>query len=175
MDQQKGIDLAFSALRSNLDVPWQAVILGSGDPALEESARSFETEFPQRIRAKITFDSALSHRMYAGSDMLLMPSRYEPCGLSQMIAMRYGTIPVARATGGLKDTIIDATQNISGNGFLFENADAVQTARTLRTAIETFRKKNRWRELMVNAMKSDFSWRESAIKYISLYQELIKT
>ncbi len=173
MDPQKGIDLAFEALLRTIKLDWQCIILGSGDPILEGVAQSLELEFLQRIRTKITFDSALSHRMYAGADMLLMPSRYEPCGLSQLIAMRYGTIPVARATGGLKDTITDANSSSTGNGFLFEEADSTQAAIALASAMETFHSKKRWLEIMRNAMDSDFSWAESAKKYCSLYHDLV--
>ena len=173
MDPQKGIDLAFEALRKSIKLNWQCIILGSGDPILEQTAQSLEMEFLQRIRAKITFDSALSHRMYAGADMLLMPSRYEPCGLSQLIAMRYGTIPIASATGGLKDTIIDATFNAKGNGFLFEKADSGLAAYSLTSAVEIFRAKKRWQEIIHNAMSSDFSWAASAKRYSDLYHDLI--
>lgn len=173
MDPQKGVDLAFEALRRSIKLNWQSIILGSGDPILERAAQSLELEFLQRIRTKITFNSALSHRMYAGADVLLMPSRYEPCGLSQLIAMRYGTIPVARATGGLKDTIIDINNNLMGNGFLFEEADSFQAAKALTSAVETFFMKKRWQKIMRNGMGSDFSWAESAKKYCSLYHDLI--
>ncbi len=173
MDPQKGVDIAFEALRKSLKLDWQCIILGSGDPLLEQAAQSLELEFLQRIRTKITFDSALSHRMYAGADLLLMPSRYEPCGLSQLIAMRYGTIPVARATGGLKDTIKDATIYPTGNGFLFEEADSTQAVKALTFAVETFQSKKRWKAMIRNAIGSDFSWAESARKYCSLYHELV--
>lgn len=173
MDPQKGIDLAFEALRKSIHLDWQCVILGSGDPILEKTAQSLEMEFLQRIRAKITFDSALSHRMYAGADILLMPSRYEPCGLSQLIAMRYGTVPIASATGGLKDTITDATVSPGGNGFLFEKPDSDMAAHALITAIDTFHVNERWQEIIRNAMRSDFSWNVSANKYANLYHDLI--
>lgn len=173
MDHQKGIDLALSALRETIDPPCQSIILGSGNPRLEDTARTLEQDYPHRIRVKITFDTSLSHRMYAGADMLLMPSRYEPCGLSQMIAMRYGTVPVARATGGLKDSIRDARSKDTGNGFLFEKADVGETALALSTAIKEYRNKKRWHEIMTNAMECDFSWQGSAGKYTALYHELI--
>ena len=173
MDPQKGIDLAFEALRKSIKLGWQCIILGSGDPILERAAQSLELEFLQSIRTKITFDSALSHRMYAGADMLLMPSRYEPCGLSQLIAMRYGTVPVARATGGLKDTITDATITKIGNGFLFDEADSTQAAIAITSAVETFHTKKGWQRIKRNAMRSDFSWAESAKKYCSLYHDLV--
>lgn len=173
MDPQKGIDLALEALKKSIKLDWQCIILGSGDPILEKSAQELEMKFLQRIRAMIAFNSALSHRMYAGADMLLMPSRYEPCGLSQLIAMRYGTVPIATATGGLKDTITDASINPQGNGFLFEKADSDLATFALTSAVETFQVKKRWTGIIQNAMRSDFSWSVSAKKYINLYNDLI--
>ena len=107
MDQQKGIDLVIEALHQVADFPWQAAILGTGAPLLEASCKHLQEAYPDRVRAILKFDANLARRMYAGGDMILMPSRYEPCGLAQMISMRYGCVPVARATGGLKDTIHD--------------------------------------------------------------------
>ena len=114
MDPQKGIDLVLDGLRKLVDVPWQAVILGTGDPKLEESARKLAEDFPERVRIEAKYDAKLARQIYAGADIFLMPSRYEPCGLSQMIAMRYGCVPVVRAVGGLHDTVTDGE-----TGFVF--------------------------------------------------------
>ncbi len=103
MDRQKGVDIVVEGLRSISDYPWQAILLGTGDKRLEQDCKDLEIELAHKVRAAIRFDTNLSRRMYAGADILLMPSRYEPCGLSQMFAMRYGCLPVARATGGLVD------------------------------------------------------------------------
>lgn len=174
MDPQKGVDLAIDALRSLVHLDWQAVILGSGDPVLEKSAKLLETDYPEKIRAKVLFDPELSHRLYAGADILLMPSRYEPCGLSQLIAIKYGTIPVVRTTGGLKDTIVNALTETKGYGFIFPDANSEQTAGALFKALEYFKSRNKWGYLMQNAMSRDFSWTESAQKYCTLYQKLIQ-
>ncbi|NJN79399.1 MAG: glycogen synthase [Anaerolineales bacterium] len=115
MDVQKGVDLAFTALKSMKNVNFQAVILGTGDPKLEEAAQNLQNLFPEKIKAQIRFDAGFARQIYAGADMLLMPSRYEPCGLAQMIAMRYGCVPIVRAVGGLNDTV---THNETG--FVFE-------------------------------------------------------
>src|SRR5690606_32092959 len=114
---QKGVDLAFTALKNMKRINFQAVILGTGDPKLEESARSLQEQFPDKIKAELRFDAKLARQIYAGADMILMPSRYEPCGLAQMIAMRYGCVPVVRAVGGLKDTVKQ-----DETGFVFEKA-----------------------------------------------------
>lgn len=173
MDQQKGIDLAVQGLRLVQDLDWQVIFLGTGDPIIEAACRSLEVELPNRVRAAIRFDLNLSRRMYAGGDVLLIPSRYEPCGLTQMIAMRYGCVPLARSTGGLKDTIIDDSNNESNNGFLFEEASPEDFATTIRRAIEVFLNRKSWQLLQVNGMKSDFSWEKSAMEYSMIYQKLL--
>ncbi len=172
MDQQKGVDLALDAVQLIIDRPWQLVILGTGDQLLETSARSLELEHPDRIRAIIRFDSALSHRMYASGDMLLMPSRYEPCGLAQMIAMRYGCIPVARATGGLSDTITDALKGKENTGFLFSDPNADSFTVALLRALTHYVNKPQWTAMQNRAMQIDFSWTQSAIEYAKLYIKL---
>jgi starch synthase len=174
MDQQKGVDLAINSLRMIENLRWQAIILGSGDSKLESAAMDLENSLPEKVRAKILFDSALSHRMYAGADILLMPSRYEPCGLSQLIAMRYGTLPVARATGGLKDTIRDVDKHGHGTGFLFSEASANETVKALKRSMEAYMQQERWNGLIRNAMDQDFSWNNSAKEYCALYQQLIE-
>ncbi|WP_322508971.1 glycogen/starch synthase [Anaerolinea sp.] len=171
-DRQKGIDLAIGALRMMAEQPWQAVLLGSGDPVLEESARNLEREFPERVRVVIKFDLRLSHQIYAGADMLLMPSRYEPCGLAQMIAMRYGCIPVARATGGLRDTISDLPDPSMSTGFLFNEAIPEVLAEALRRAIVAYEDSTGWEMRQRNAMQQDFSWSRSAQEYYRLYRLL---
>jgi len=172
MDQQKGVDIAVDGLRLAADLDWQAIILGTGDPLLETRCRSLESEFPDRVRALIRFDIGLSRRMYAGGDVLLMPSRYEPCGLAQMIAMRYGTVPLARATGGLRDTIDDDPTLASSTGFLFEDARPEAFAETLRRAIYAYPDREIWSEIQVRGMKQDFSWEKSALEYAKLYYKL---
>lgn len=172
MDQQKGVDVAVNGLRMAADLNWQAIILGSGDPLLETRCRSLEAEFPDRVRAIIQFDVGLSRRMYAGGDILLMPSRYEPCGLAQMIAMRYGTVPLARATGGLRDTILDDPTLATSTGFLFDEAQPEAFADGLRRALYAYPDREVWESIQIRGMEQDFSWEKSAIAYAQLYLKL---
>lgn len=173
LDNQKGVDIAFDAFQSLMDQHWSVIILGTGDPSLEQRAHSLEREFPDRIRFVNRFDVPLSHRIFAGADMLIIPSRYEPCGLTQMIAMRYGTVPIGRATGGLLDTIIDYDQTPGGTGFLFEDAEPQSLEDAMRRAIRTYRDQRRWRGLQRHGMRQNFSWGESASNYMRLYFQLL--
>lgn len=168
MDQQKGVDIALEALRISADLPWQAILLGTGNAALEESARRLEADFPSRVSAAIRFDGKLSRQIYGGADLLLMPSRYEPCGLAQMIAMRYGALPLARATGGLRDTIADGR-----TGFLFADPSPSVMAATLRRALGSFQRRAHWQTMQKVAMAENFSWERSARQYAELYQTLL--
>lgn len=173
MDYQKGVDLVPEALRMISGLEWQAVILGTGDPTLEDAARQLDLESP-RVKTILKFDSSLAHRIYGGSDLILIPSRYEPCGLTQMIGMRYGCVPLARSTGGLKDTIRDYHAGTSRNstGFLFEDADSSSLAMAIRRALEVFSDQRRWRGLQRRGLQQDFSWEKSAEKYLALYRDL---
>jgi starch synthase len=173
LNHQKGVDLALDALHRLVDYPWQVIFLGTGVPELEDAIRLLQRKYPERVRAVIRFDAALSHRMYAGADALLVPSRYEPCGLVQMIAMRYGCVPIARATGGLKDTVFENPGN-QANGFLFNEPRPDTLAEAIRRAINTFAYRPRWQELQHQGMQQDFSWERSAREYESLYQKLMK-
>ena len=174
MDPQKGIDIVLKGLSYCEDLPWQAIILGTGDPIVEEMARSLEAQYPDRVRSIIAFDSDLAHQLYAGADMFLMPSRYEPCGLSQMIAMRYGCVPIARATGGLVDTIQHISHKVDhGTGFLFDRPFPSTFAMTLKRAIRLYQKPKIWRKIQLNGMQTNFSWENSAQKYIHVYLELL--
>jgi len=174
LDHQKGVDLVPDALRMIKDLGWQAVILGTGDPKLEEETRQLERELPQ-VRGILRYDDGLARRIYGGSDLILIPSRYEPCGLTQMIAMRYGCVPLARATGGLKDTIVDYNFGETGisTGFLFEETSSPALADTIRRALQIYQDQRRWQGLQRRGMRKDFSWRQSAEKYLSLYKELL--
>ena len=174
MDQQKGVDIAISALRMVADYPWQAILLGTGDPVIESACRSLEVEMPEKVRTILRFDLNLSRRMYAGGDVLLIPSRYEPCGLTQMIAMRYGCVPLARSTGGLKDTIIDDSEGILNNGFLFDEPISEAMSQALLRALHQFDIKELWCSLQINGMNADFSWEKSALEYAKIYLKLIK-
>jgi starch synthase len=173
MDHQKGVDLVVEGLRQVAGLPWQAILLGTGEPSLEAAMRQLEAEFPYRARAVIRFDAQLARRMYGGADMLLMPSRYEPCGLAQMIAMRYGCLPVARATGGLRDTVKDTQAAETSSGFLFEDATPEALAAALRRAIAVYADRENWQARQRCAMQQDFSWQRSAQAYGLLYHQLL--
>jgi len=174
MDPQKGIDIALKGLNYCDDLPWQAIILGTGNPTVEQMAVDLEKKYPERVRAIIDFDSKLAHRLYAGADIFMMPSRYEPCGLSQMISMRYGCVPIARATGGLADTIKHVSRKIDdGTGFLFEKPYPSVFATILKRALRIYQDKKSWSQIQLNGMKIDFSWEKSAQKYIDIYHSMI--
>lgn len=168
MDVQKGVDLAFAALKSMKNIDFQAVILGTGDPKLEEAALNLQTLFPEKIKVETRYDAGLARQIYAGSDMLLMPSRYEPCGLSQMIAMRYGCVPVVRAAGGLNDTVKQGQ-----TGFVFEKIHHLSLVAAIKGALKIFADRERWQTLQLNGMAQDFSWQNSARQYLELYRSLI--
>jgi starch synthase len=174
LDNQKGVDLALEAFRIMDNLPGRVIILGTGLPEIESEVRSLAEDYPAKVRCEIRFDQALSRRIYAGTDILLIPSRYEPCGLAQMIAMRYGCVPVARATGGLRDTIRDIDESRKGSGFLFYEAHPVALAETLRRALNVFHNPQRWSTIQRQGMLQDFSWERSARQYIRLYKKLIK-
>lgn len=177
MDRQKGIDLALSAFQKlDKNTKWQAIFLGTGDKTLESEVQALQEKFPDQFRAAIRFDSSLSHRLYAGADILLMPSRYEPCGLSQIIAMRYGCVPVARATGGLKDTIENYVPgNEHATGFLFDGHESEDLLIAINNAISTFSSPEIWKTIQINGMKKDFSWQISAEKYYNTYISLLSS
>ena len=174
MDQQKGVDIALEGLRMIAVKKWQAILLGTGNPELEAASLALEKAHPKRVRAVIRFDAGLARRMYAGGDILLMPSRYEPCGLAQMMAMRYGCVPLARATGGLKDTISDAIKHPKkGTGFLFGPATAEAFARSVRKALKVYKDLEQWKGIQARGMSKNFSWKNSAINYIALYLDVL--
>ncbi len=168
MDPQKGIDLVIDGLRKLQHTRWQAIILGAGDPKLEESARKLAKDFPNQVRVETRYDARLARQIYAGADIFLMPSRYEPCGLSQMIAMRYGCVPVVRAVGGLHDTVTDGE-----TGFVFIEPKVKDFVAAIQRALETWRDPTAWQVIQKNGMSQDFSWTQSAQRYVALYQQLL--
>jgi starch synthase len=172
LEMQKGLDLAMEALGRLTDRSWQFVLLGTGDPVLEDRADAFAAREPERVRFLPTFDTELARRIYAGTDMLLVPSRYEPCGLVQMIGMRYGAVPIVRATGGLKDTVQAYSREGQGTGFLFGPAEPQALAETIREALGVFEDARAWRGLQQRGMAQDFSWGRSARAYADLYGEI---
>jgi starch synthase len=174
LDYQKGVDIALAALGRMEDEQWQFVLLGSGDKELEGRAKVFEETYRDRVRVVLRFDAELARKIYAGADMILVPSRYEPCGLSQMIAMRYGCVPIVSATGGLKDTVIDYGVKGSGTGFVYSPNEPPHLSHTIRAAIEIYSDQRRWRGLQLRGMAKDFSWERSARQYLNLYQKARK-
>lgn len=176
LSAQKGIDLVPDAIRRLApEHPFQLVLLGTGDRALEEQLLKLGGELGERVRVKLGFDDAMSRRIYAGADVLMLPSRYEPCGLAQMIAMRYGCVPVARDTGGLSDTVRDLDLHDDSTGFLFPVATGASLAFGLRRALATYAHPYRWRMLQKNGMRQDFSWAQAATMYARLYADLGST
>ncbi len=173
LDFQKGVDIALEALDEIADVPWRFILLGTGDPGLEDKARRFARSHTGRAHAVLRFDTALARRIYGGSDLILVPSRYEPCGLAQMIGMRYGSVPLVRATGGLRDTVQPYVPGKGGTGFHFEQPDPKAMAVSLRHALKVFADKRSWRPLQRRAMRRDFSWNRSAAEYRSLYERAL--
>jgi starch synthase len=174
MEHQKGIDLLLQALATLLDMPWTAVILGTGQPELEAMASAFEQGHPGRLRFRGVYDEAFSRRLYASSDVILVPSRYEPCGLVQMIAMRYGAVPIVRATGGLRDTVRDYAAG-AGTGFVFEQPSVEALAAAIRRAVELHRDPRAWRSLQGRGARRDFSWEKSARQYAAVYRQALRS
>jgi len=173
--EQKGMDLVAESLDAILGLDAQFVLLGTGEPVLHEAFEAAKARHPSRVGLLLGFDVALSHKIEAGADMFLMPSRYEPCGLNQMYSLAYGTIPVVRATGGLDDTVqqFDPPAG-TGNGFKFAEATSDALARAVHQAIALYRRADLWRPLIESAMACDFSWNRSAKEYVALYQEIAR-
>ncbi len=166
----KGIDLVISRFHDIMRSNVQFVVLGTGDKYLENKFCEFAGNYPGRVSACITFNNELSRKIYAGSDVFLMPSKMEPCGLSQMIASRYGAVPIVRATGGLKDTIIDYGDD--GNGFVFQDFNSFHMLDKVRQAADLYQNKEEFNKLAKKAMSVDFSWMVSALSYINEYEKL---
>ncbi len=170
LTEQKGIDLVLRALPEIIAAGGQLVVLGDGDKWLKDELERLETEFRSHVRLVARFDEGLAQRIYAGCDLFLMPSRYEPCGLGQLIAMRYGAIPIGRRTGGLADTILDLDEHPEGaTGFLFDAFSTVDFVAAFDRAVRAFRDEALWDQLQRNAMSRDYSWRAAANNYLDAY------
>ncbi len=174
LTDQKGFDLVASALDEMCKGGMQIVILGTGDEKYENLFRHYAWQYPDKVSANICFSNELSHKIYAACDAFLMPSAFEPCGLSQIISMRYATLPIVRETGGLRDTVIPCNEFTGeGTGFSFTNYNSHDMLHVLKYAMEIFyTNKPLWNGMMKNAMNTDFSWDISADKYISMYSEI---
>ncbi len=172
---QKGLDILADVLPHFLELDVQFVLLGTGEPYYHEVLSKLAERFPQKMGVALTFDNKLAHQIYAGSDTFLMPSRYEPCGLGQMISLRYGTIPVVRSTGGLADTVTDfKPETREGNGFAFVDYSPAALMGAMSRTVITYGAAPLWSQLVQNAMASDFSWDRSAREYEMLYQRAIE-
>lgn len=169
LSHQKGIELFEKIIDKLVKEKIQIIFLGVGEKRYEELLIRFAKKYPKNISAQIKFDLALAQKIYGGCDIILIPSLFEPCGLVQMIAQRYGTIPVARKTGGLSDTIEDGK-----TGFLFEKYTSFAFLEAIKRAKRSFKNKRLWKKIIKNAMRKDFSWKKSAKKYLKLYKSLIK-
>lgn len=172
---QKGFDIIVDGIDEVLQLPCRYVLLGTGDPKYHRLFEEIGKRHPRKFATFLKFDDKLAHKIYAGSDIFLMPSRYEPCGLGQLIAMAYGTITVGRATGGIADTVIDVNDNPKeGVGFTFERYTASAMVDALRRALSVYEAPRRWNTIIQRAMAKDFSWEASARKYVSLYKKAKK-
>jgi starch synthase len=170
LTDQKGFDILGDVIDHVLDLDLQLVLLGTGDPHYHEMFSRIAQAYPGRVAVFLTFNASLAQKIYAGSDMFLMPSRFEPCGLGQLIAMRYGSVPIVRATGGLADTVQDLNPTTGeGNGFSFVRHDRWTLFATIVRAVENYKYRETWQKLQVRGMTADFSWNASAKKYVDLY------
>jgi starch synthase len=177
--EQKGVDLIAEAAAQIARLPAQLVALGTGDRDIEAAMRAAAARHPHRIAVRIEFSETLAHLIEAGADMFLMPSRFEPCGLNQMYSQRYGTPPVAHATGGLADTIADCTEATladgTATGFLFHQPNASSMMQAVRRAVMLFHDRPRWQQIQHNGMSRDFSWSAPADRYAAIYASLART
>jgi starch synthase len=172
--QQKGCDILAEAVDELIKLDLLLVLLGQGEEKYEKQIADLGKKYKGRFGVKIGFDNVLAHKIEAGSDMFLMPSRYEPCGLNQMYSLKYGTIPIVRATGGLDDTIREFNpETEQGNGFKFAEYSSAALIEEVKKALTAYQNKRLWQKLVKKAMKEDFSWKKSALKYAELYDRVL--
>ncbi len=170
---QKGFDLIAGIAEQLASLDLYVVALGTGEPTYEELFRNMAAKYPDKFLVNVSYDNTLAHQIEAGADMFLMPSRYEPCGLNQIYSMKYGTVPVVRATGGLDDTV-EAFDGKNGTGFRFSEYTPEALLAAIQQAVETYRQPKVWHKLVQNGMKKDFSWPTSAKQYVKIFQALHK-
>jgi len=175
LSSQKGLDLVECVIRELMSTGIQLVVLGMGEAKYTNLFSRAESEYPGRLAARFAMNHQLAHRIYAGCDMFLMPSQFEPCGLSQLISLRYGTVPIVRETGGLRDTVLSYNKfTDEGNGFSFFNYNAHDMLHTVRRAVHYYKNnKEVWNKLIVRGMEGDYSWTNSAGKYMALYEKVV--
>jgi starch synthase len=175
LSTQKGFDLIAQLADRLAASNMLLLILGMGEPYYENLLRGLAEQYPGKFAVRIAYDETLAHKIIAGSDIILMPSRSEPCGLNQFYGMKYGTVPVVRATGGLDDTVVEWNAEAgTGTGFKFHGYEPDDLLKTLMYAFSVFANKEQWRSLMRNGMACDYSWTEPAKEYIRLYEELLR-
>jgi starch synthase len=174
LDEQKGFDLIAVLMEDLMKLGLQFVLLGTGKEKYHLLFENLHRKHPKQVGIKIAFDNALAHKIEAGADMFLMPSRYEPCGLNQIYSLKYGTVPIVRATGGLDDTIKDFNpMNEDGNGFKFKDYSAHSLLAAIQRALQVYRERTVWEKLMIRGMSADYSWNQSARAYLKVYQDTI--
>lgn len=173
---QKGFDILYEIGRKLADLDVRFAILGTGERKYEKFFLEMAARYPSKFGVKITYDDVIAHKIEAGADMFLMPSRYEPCGLNQIYSLRYGTVPVVRNTGGLADTVVDVDKHPeNGTGFKFYQYDSQELFETIVRALSWYHKKKDWQKMMVRCMNQDFSWEVSAAKYLELYKTALES
>lgn len=172
LTEQKGLDLVIDIARELAALPVQLAVLGNGEHEMEAAFRTLTAQWPGQFAVHIGFEERLAHRIEAGADLFLMPSRFEPCGLNQMYSLRYGTPPIVHATGGLADTVIDAADTRHGNGFVFSHVTPAALLATIRRAVALWHNTPRWKTLQRRGMSADFSWNSPTQHYTDLYQTL---
>ncbi|MEX9784499.1 glycogen synthase GlgA [Providencia manganoxydans] len=177
MTRQKGLDLILEALPDLLSSGSQFILLGSGDHDLEDAYRHIQSQYPDQIRVIIGYDEPMSHQIIAGADVLMVPSRFEPCGLTQLYALRYGTLPLVRHTGGLADTVTDcsleALKHKTATGFVFHESDSTDLKAAIDRAFALWGSPTQWQQVQKNAMAKDVSWHKSAEAYLAIYRRLL--
>jgi starch synthase len=166
---QKGFDILAQAIEGIMQMNLQIILLGTGEPKYHELFKEMKKKYPDHLGLNLGFDAALAQLIYAGSDMFLMPSRYEPCGLGQLISYKYGTVPIVRKTGGLADTVTDGK-----TGFVFEEYSAAALLDAIKRAVDAYKDRNKWQALAVHDMGLDYSWNASAKKYVELYEKAVE-
>jgi starch synthase len=179
LTSQKGLDLVLAALPALLADGAQLAVQGSGDAALEAAFVAATAAHPGRVAVRLGYDEAFAHCMMAGCDVILVPSRFEPCGLTQLYALRYGTVPLVRRVGGLVDTVVDATeaalQQDKATGFMFGPATPDALAGAMRQTVKTFANTKLWRQIVLRGMSRSFSWDDAAKDYLTLYQATLES
>ena len=178
LTDQKGLDLVVDKFQDLMKADLQFVLLGTGEQKYQELFQTYANKYPAKVAVKLNFDECSAHEIEAGSDMFLMPSRFEPCGLNQLYSLKYGTVPIVRSTGGLADTITDVRSypitNGKANGFLFKEYNSDLLLATIIRALDLFKNKTKWTKLMISGMSQDWSWDISAREYIALYKKIVK-